>query len=212
MSISTITTDDLRCMESQEGLILMGCGGDLQEWVDGINEMFTESEILKGGSRFEDVSAFQYDGMTCLLYPFEGVNLDIGKLAMWRLQTHENFGGTWLSDFVPNRLGGFIGEPSPEPEKPDCALIGQDGNIFNLVGIAAHTLREYGRKDQAKEMTDRVFASGSYGEALCIIGEYVNITGPQPETERKPSVRRQLKETKSAEPSGHVKPGRQQER
>ena len=67
MSISTITTDDLRCMESKEGLILMGCGGDLQEWVDGINEMFTESEILKGGSRFEDVSAFQYDGMTWIL-------------------------------------------------------------------------------------------------------------------------------------------------
>lgn len=199
-------------MESKEGLILMGCGGDLQEWVDGINEMFTESGILKGGSRFEDVSAFQYDGMTCLLYPFEGVNLDIGKLAMWRLQTHENFGGTWLSDFVPNRLGGFIGEPSPEPEKPDCALIGQDGNIFNLVGIAARTLREHGRKDQAKEMADRVFASGSYGEALCVIGEYVNITGPQPEAEQKPSVRQQLKETKSVEPSGHVKPGRQQER
>ena len=212
MSISTITTDDLRCMESKEGLILMNCGGDLQEWVDGINEMFTESGILKGGSRFEDVSAFQYDGMTCLLYPFEGVNLDIGKLAMWRLQTHENFGGTWLSDFVPNRLGGFIGEPLPEPEKPDCALIGQDGNIFNLVGIAARTLREHDRKDQAKEMTDRVFASGSYGEALCIIGEYVNITGSQPEAEQKPSVRQQLKETKSTETSGHVKPSRQQER
>lgn len=212
MSISTITTDDMRCMESKEGLILMGCGGDLQEWVDGINDMFTESGILKGGSRFEDVSAFQYDGMTCLLYPFEGVNLDIGKLAMWRLHTHENFGGTWLSDFVYNRLGGFIGEPSPEPEKPDCALIGQDGNIFNLVGIAAHTLREHGQKEQAKEMTDRVFASGSYGEALCIIGEYVNITGPQPEAEQKPSVRQQLKETKSVEPSGHVNPGRQQER
>lgn len=212
MSISTITTDDLRCMENKEGLILMGCGGDLQEWVDGINDMFTESGILKGGSRFKDVSAFQYDGMTCLLYPFEGVNLDIGKLAMWRLHTHENFGGTWLSDFVSNRLGGFIGEPSPEPEKPDCALIGQDGNIFNLVGIAAHTLREHGQKEQAKEMTDRVFASGSYGEALCIIGEYVNITGPQPEAEQKPSIRQQLKETKSIEPSGHVNPGRQQER
>ncbi len=24
--------------------------------------------------------------------------------------------------------------------KPDCPLIGQDGNIFNLVGIAAKTL------------------------------------------------------------------------
>ena len=212
MNINTITAEDLRRMPDKEGLILQGCGGDLTEWVDGINEMLTHAGILKDGCQFENVAAFQHGELTCLLYPFDDVKLDIGKLALWRLQTHENFGGTWLSDFVPNRLGGFIGEPSPEPEKPDCALIGQDGNIFNLVGIAAHTLREYGRKDQAKEMTDRVFASGSYGEALCIIGEYVNITGPQPETERKPSVRRQLKETKSAEPSGHVKPGRQQER
>ena len=85
---------------------------------------------------------------------------------MWRLQTHETFGGTWLSDFVPNRLGGFIGEPAPEPEKPDCALIGQDGNIFNLVGIAARILREHDLKKQAQEMKDRVFASGSYSEAL----------------------------------------------
>ena len=36
-------------------------------------------------------------------------------------------------------------------------------------------------KEQAKEMSDRVFASGSYGEALCIIGEYVNITDSEPE-------------------------------
>lgn len=65
--------------------------------------------------------------------------------------THETFGGTWLSDFVSNRLGGFIGEPAPEPEKPDCALIGQDGNIFNLVGIAARTLREHDRKDRQRK-------------------------------------------------------------
>ena len=99
-------------------------------------------------------------GVTCLLYPFEDVDLDIGKLAMWRLHMHGNFGGTWLSDFVPNCLGGFIGEPEPEPEL-DCALIGQDGNIFNLVGIAARTLREHGLIDRAKEMKARVFASGS---------------------------------------------------
>ena len=146
MSINTITTEDLRRMEGKDGLILQGCGGDAQEWVDGINEMFTEAGILKDGSKFKDVSTFQYGELTCLLYPFEDVKLEIGKLAMWRLQTHETFGGTWLSDFVPNRLGGFIGEPAPEPEKPDCALIGQDGNIFNLVGIAARILREHDLK------------------------------------------------------------------
>ena len=210
MNINTITIDDLRHMEGKDGLILQGCGGDLKEWVDGINEMFTEAGILKDGSKFEGVSTFQYGELTCLLYPFEDVKLDIGKLAMWRLQTHDTFGGTWLSDFVPNRLGGFIGEPSPEPEKPDCALIGQDGNIFNLIGIAARTLREHDLKDQAKEMKDRVFASGSYGEALCIIGEYVNITDSEPE--HKNSLRQQLKATKPADPVKKQQTSKQQER
>lgn len=58
--------------------------------------------------------------------------------------------------------------------KPDCPLIGADGNIFNLVGIAMRTLKRHGLNDEAKEMTARVFNSGSYDEALAIIGEYVN--------------------------------------
>lgn len=61
--------------------------------------------------------------------------------------------------------------------KPDCKLLGEDGNIFNLLGIASRTLRQNDMADQAKEMCDRVYSSGSYGEALCIIGDYVNITG-----------------------------------
>lgn len=211
MGITTITTEDLRRMEEKEGLILQGCGGDLKEWVDGINDMLTGAGILKEGTRFGDVSTFQYGELTCLLFPFEDVKLEMGKLAMWRLKTHEDFGGAWLSDFVPNRLGGFIGEPSPEPEKPDCPLIGQDGNVFNLVGIASRTLRRNGMAGQAKEMTDRVFASGSYHEALNIIGEYVNITSVD-EPERRPSVRQQMKEVGTAEPSAKQKPARQQER
>lgn len=211
MSITTITTEDLRRMDDKEGLILVGCGGDLQEWLDDINEMLTEAGILQNGSKFENISTFRHEDLTCLLYPFEGVELNIGKLAMWRLQTHDTFGGTWLSDFVPNRLGGFIGEPAAEPEKPDCALIGQDGNIFNLVGIASRTLREHGLQDQTKEMTDRVFASGSYGEALCIIGEYVNITDSA--AEHKPSVCQQIRDTKTAEPAkGNPAARRQPER
>ena len=59
--------------------------------------------------------------------------------------------------------------------KPDCPLIGQDGNIFNLVGIASRTLKRNGLSDEVSEMTSKVFKSGSYEEALGIIGEYVNI-------------------------------------
>ena len=64
-----------------------------------------------------------------------------------------------------------------EKRKPDCELIGQDGNIFNLMGIASRTLRQNGMADEAVEMRNRIRESGSYDQALCIIGEYVNITG-----------------------------------
>ena len=103
-----ITTDELRRMDDSEGLILQGCGGDPQEWVDGINELLTDAGILRGGEAFTDVRRFEHDGLTNLLFHMDGVKLDVGKLAIWRLQTHERFGGTWLSDYVPNRLGGFI--------------------------------------------------------------------------------------------------------
>ncbi len=59
--------------------------------------------------------------------------------------------------------------------KPDCKLIGEDGNIFNLMARASKTLRENGLSEEAKEMRERITSSGSYDEALCIIGEYVNI-------------------------------------
>ena len=60
--------------------------------------------------------------------------------------------------------------------KPDCPLIGTDGNIFNLVGIASRTLKRNGLTSEANEMASKVYKSGSYEEALGIIGEYVNIT------------------------------------
>lgn len=180
MSVKKIRAEELRRMNGQEGLILQGCGGELQDWVDGINDMLIKSDILFDGTKFkaENCLAFENEGLTNLLFPFsEDVKLNMGKLAMWRLQTHENFGGEWLSDYVNNRLGGFIPEKASEQKKPDCKLIGEDGNIFNLMGIASRTLRENGMMEEAAEMRDRVRASGSYDEALCIIGEYVNITG-----------------------------------
>lgn len=180
MSVKKIRAEELRRMNGQEGLILQGCGGELQDWVDGINDMLIKSDILFDGTKFkaENCLAFENEGLTNLLFPFsEDVKLNMGKLAMWRLQTHSNFGGKWLSDYVDNRLGGFIPEKASEQKKPDCKLIGEDGNIFNLMGIASKILRQNGMAEEAVEMRDRIRALGSYDEALCIIGEYVNITG-----------------------------------
>ena len=177
MTIKNITTNDLRKMNNKEGLILQGCGGEVKEWVDGIKDILTENGILLDDTKFDNVAVFQNEGVTCILYPFDNVHLDVGKLSMWRLQSYTAFAGTWLSDYVDNKLGGFEPEQNKaEKVKPDCELIGQDGNIFNLMGIASHTLKQNGMADEAKEMCSRVTSSGSYCEALNIIGDYVNIT------------------------------------
>ena len=36
--IKQITAEELRKMSGKEGLILQGCGGEPQEWLDGIND------------------------------------------------------------------------------------------------------------------------------------------------------------------------------
>ena len=61
-------------------------------------------------------------------------------------------------------------------QKPDCPLIGQNGNIYNLMSIASDTLRKNGQAAQAGEMCKRIVQSHSYEEALNVIGDYVNIT------------------------------------
>ena len=58
-------------------------------------------------------------------------------------------------------------------EKPKMRLLGQDGNIFAILGRASALLRDAGQGDQAKEMRERVTGSGSYDEALNIVSEYV---------------------------------------
>lgn len=57
--------------------------------------------------------------------------------------------------------------------KPKAQIIGADGNIFNLIGIASKALKNEGLHEQAQEMTTRIYASQSYEEALYIITEYV---------------------------------------
>ena len=69
-------------------------------------------------------------------------------------------------------------EKNPKPEKnslrPKMQLIGQDGNIFAIMGRASRLLKNAGQSDKAKEMCDRVTASQSYSEALNIVSEYVD--------------------------------------
>jgi acetyl esterase/lipase len=90
----------------------------------------------------------------------------------------EQFEGMWLSDYVDLRLGGPMQEQQHNG-KPDCPLIGEDSNIFNLMAIASRTLKENGLPEQAREMRQRIEQSHSYDSALSIISDYVNITSAE---------------------------------
>lgn len=103
--IPKISAEDLKKMQDREGLVLQGCGGDLREWEDGIHQMLAEEKILQNGAHFKEIYAFEHEGCTNLLFMMDGIELDTGRLALWRLRTHAQFGGTWLSDYLPNRLG-----------------------------------------------------------------------------------------------------------
>jgi hypothetical protein len=60
-------------------------------------------------------------------------------------------------------------------EKPECKLIGEDGNVFNIIGRVSRSLKEAGLKEQAKEFQEKAFSAHSYDEVLCLCMEYVEV-------------------------------------
>ena len=60
--------------------------------------------------------------------------------------------------------------------KPTAKLVGENGNIFNLMAIANKALCEAGKREKSVQMYKRiVYGAQSYEEALNIIREYVEV-------------------------------------
>lgn len=90
-----------------EGIVILGAGGSPNEWTDGIFELLQKEGITKAQSIeevFEDAMLLKTTGgRTDLAMVFtENADLEMGKLAMWRLR----FGDcSWISDYVENYAG-----------------------------------------------------------------------------------------------------------
>ncbi|HAC5789042.1 TPA_asm: hypothetical protein GZX72_14555 [Listeria monocytogenes] len=57
----------------------------------------------------------------------------------------------------------------------EVTLTGEDGNIFNLLGITTNALKQAGYRDYAKELQSRIMNESSYESAIRLISEYVKI-------------------------------------
>lgn len=61
-------------------------------------------------------------------------------------------------------------------KKPTCKLTGENGNVFNLISLAARALKQAGLKAEANRMATEIFTTAkSYAEALNIIQKYVEV-------------------------------------
>ena len=59
--------------------------------------------------------------------------------------------------------------------KPECRLIGEDGNVFFIIGRVVKTLRRAGLNEQADEFNKKYPDCESYDEVLQLAMDYVDI-------------------------------------
>lgn len=85
---------------NKEYLVFQGCGGQLQEWFDGINEILISENIIK--NKVKKMYSFENNNLTNIAVPLN--NMDLSKLAIVRLKLREVFGTMWFSDYVDNYL------------------------------------------------------------------------------------------------------------
>ena len=109
--------------------------------------------------------------------PLEQKDVDkIFKYVMDKMKGDYQFGAFKIiaSEYVSD------GSNIDKKIKPKCSLIGEDGNIFNLMGIASRTLKKNGMKEEATEMCNRITGGAkSYEDALMILQDYVEITSKE---------------------------------
>jgi len=97
--------------KGKEGLVLLGCGGSLTEWVTGVSSVLFEEGVAKdkdpktqwGGLYLLKTTGGRQD----ILMLFKKPNtLDLGKMAIWRLRFGD---ASWWSDYQVNYKSQHVG-------------------------------------------------------------------------------------------------------
>lgn len=61
-------------------------------------------------------------------------------------------------------------------KKPNCKLLGTDGNVFALAERVIMALKYNGQHELAREFSTKLFKCKSYDEALELMCEYVEVS------------------------------------
>lgn len=193
--IEVTTKEKLNELYKSSALTLTGVVADdenlnkIVEWIKRYSEVskplpihIIKGKVMNKNYRLTGDNAYK-DDLILVSIKTEDIK-QVSQVAIPRFEID----GRWFSDIVDNNAVAekeYKARQRKEKQykakqKPKCALIGEDGNIFNLMGIASKTLKRNGMQEEAKEMCNKITSGAkSYDEALCIIGEYVDITSKE---------------------------------
>ena len=59
--------------------------------------------------------------------------------------------------------------------KPKVKLIGQDSNVFNVIGLTSKALKKAGLIEQAEKFKSKAFGAKNYDEVLQLCMEYADV-------------------------------------
>ena len=91
-------------MVEKEGIVCLGCGGDLNDWIQGVTDSLNDANVTKEKDPNKIFSEYfklaTTGGRIDLVFEFGESNVfDMGRMAIWRLE----FGDcSWISDYLIN--------------------------------------------------------------------------------------------------------------
>jgi hypothetical protein len=89
--------------ENKEGIVLLGAGGDVSEWIYGVAKILKDEGISTANTPeklfVEKFKLVTTGGRTDLALVIDFNYVEDGKLAMWRLRFGEC---SWISDYKCN--------------------------------------------------------------------------------------------------------------
>jgi len=91
--------------DNKEGIVCLGCGGELSQWVDGVTKVLNDEVIATGtpDQLWDKVYKMETSGgrVDLAFVMSNTAQFNGGKMAMWRLR----FGDcSWISDYKTNRI------------------------------------------------------------------------------------------------------------
>jgi len=193
----------------KEGIVFLGAGGDLKEWVSGVTSELKNQGIVSDPSWFDDVyTVTTSGGRTDLVFTFNRKHkINIGKLAVWRLHWGD---ASWVSDYLVNYAGQHGTEPPAEDEGPkDPKSITKTGRASLFGRVKKTKAGAPGPTDGGTEMTPedvRKAVSEAAEEVLAPLEERISnleagihTAQAQAEEDPVPEVREEVPEPLDAE-------------